>query len=78
MENTPTPESKPQKDKVVAALLALFLGGLGIHRFYLGHNREGFLYLIFFWTYIPAIIGIIDAIVYATAGELKWKRICSQ
>lgn len=31
----------PPKSKVTAALLAFFLGGLGIHRFYLGHNSTG-------------------------------------
>jgi hypothetical protein len=33
------------KSKTVAALLALFLGGLGVHRFYLGTWGLGLLYL---------------------------------
>lgn len=28
------------KDKMVAGLLALFLGALGIHKFYLGYKKE--------------------------------------
>jgi TM2 domain-containing membrane protein YozV len=51
-----------KKDKTMAALLALFLGGLGIHKFYLGDSKKGVLYLIFFWTFIPAILALIDAI----------------
>lgn len=50
------------KDKTVAALLALFLGGIGIHKFYLGKTGQGVLYLIFCWTFIPAIIGFFNAI----------------
>lgn len=50
------------KNKTTAALLALFLGGLGIHKFYLGKSRQGLLYLLFCWTFIPSIIGLVDAI----------------
>lgn len=50
--------------RVIAALLAFFLGGLGFHKFYLGQIGQGFLYLIFCWTGIPSFIGIIEAILY--------------
>jgi TM2 domain-containing membrane protein YozV len=50
------------KSKIVAGLLALFLGGLGIHKFYLGRGGAGILYLLFFWTFIPAVIAFFDAI----------------
>jgi len=33
------------KSKVVAALLAFFLGGLGIHSFYMGQKKKGFIQL---------------------------------
>lgn len=56
------------KNKTTAILLALFLGGLGIHHFYLKHYARGFLYLIFCWTYIPSILGVIDALYYAFGG----------
>ena len=32
---------QPLKSKIVAGLLGVFLGGLGIHRFYLGYNTIG-------------------------------------
>ncbi|WP_218966776.1 TM2 domain-containing protein [Snodgrassella alvi] len=35
------------KSRIVAALLAFFLGGLGIHKFYLNQNLQGILYLVF-------------------------------
>lgn len=48
------------KQKFVAALFAFFLGGIGIHKFYLGHNFAGILYLLFSWTFIPSILAIFD------------------
>ena len=51
------------KNKIVAALLAIFLGGFGIHKFYLRQTVWGIVYLIFCWTYIPAVIGLIEGII---------------
>ena len=31
--------------KIIAGLLGIFCGSLGLHRFYLGHNQSGFIYL---------------------------------
>lgn len=35
-----------QKSKLVAVLLAFFLGGIGIHDFYLGYNKNGIIKII--------------------------------
>jgi TM2 domain-containing membrane protein YozV len=51
---------RAHKDEVIGFLLALFLGDFGIHQFYLRRNTAGILYLIFFWTGIPAILGFIE------------------
>ena len=51
------------KNKIVAALLAFFLGGLGVHKFYLGNIGQGVLYLLFCWTLIPGIIAFIEFII---------------
>ncbi len=51
---------RASKDEVIGVLLSLFLGGLGIHHFYLRENGLGILYLLFSWTGIPAIIGWIE------------------
>ena len=56
------------KSKTTAILLALFLGGLGAHHFYLKHWGRGILYLLFCWTYVPSILGLIDAVYYLVAG----------
>ena len=57
------------KNKVVAGLLALFLGGIGVHKFYLGKGLQGILYLVFFWTFIPAVIGFVEGLNYLLMSE---------
>jgi TM2 domain-containing membrane protein YozV len=49
-----------RRDEVVGILLALFLGGLGVHHFYLRRTALGVVYLCFFWTPIPWILGFIE------------------
>jgi hypothetical protein len=56
----------------VAAALAVFLGWLGIHKFYLGNTVLGMAYLVFFWTGIPGVIGWIEAIVYLATSDESW------
>ena len=61
------------KDRVTAGLLAVLLGSFGAHRFYLGHIGLGFLYLLFFWTWIPGIVGLIEGIIYFTKNDNEFK-----
>lgn len=69
-----TPNGVPatSKSKTTAGILAILLGGLGLHKFYLGKIGVGILYLIFCWTYIPAILGVIEGIVYLTSSDEKF------
>ncbi len=48
------------KNKTVAILFAFFLGTFGIHKFYLGYNFAGVMYIIFFWTFIPSVLAFFD------------------
>lgn len=50
-------------NKVVYCLLALFLGGLGVHKFYAGKIGTGILFIMFCWTFIPSFIAFIDLII---------------
>ena len=52
------------KNKIVAGLLAIFFGTFGLHKFYLGESSRGVLHLLFFWTGIPTIVGIVEGIYY--------------
>ncbi len=49
-----------RRDEVVGVLLALFLGGFGMHHFYLRRTGLGILYLCFSWTPFPWVLGFIE------------------
>ena len=49
-----------KRDEVVGILLALFLGGFGVHHFYLRRTGLGILYICFCWTGIPSLLGFIE------------------
>ncbi|MBU1427161.1 MAG: TM2 domain-containing protein [Gammaproteobacteria bacterium] len=57
------------KSRIAAALFAFFLGGFGAHKFYLGQIGLGILYLVFFWTFIPAIVAFIEFILLLTMSD---------
>lgn len=59
----------PIKSKIVAGILAILLGSLGIHKFYLGQKGKGILYLLFFWTYVPSILGFIEGIMILCSND---------
>lgn len=61
--------SWPIKSKVAAGILAILLGGIGVHKFYLGKVGMGILYLCFCWTGIPAILGLIEGIMYLCSND---------
>ena len=64
----------PAKSKLLAALLAFFLGGLGIHKFYLGRTGAGIAMLLFCWTGIPAIIAFVDFIVLLCHSDQEFMQ----
>ncbi len=69
--------------KILAGILAILLGSLGVHKFILGYNKEGFILLGFsivayilvcfvigaFLAWIPGIIGLIEGIIYLTKSD---------
>jgi TM2 domain-containing membrane protein YozV len=59
----------PLKNKVAAGVLAILLGGLGIHKFYLGKPIQGILYLLLCWTFIPSFIALIEGIIYLVSSD---------
>lgn len=72
-EESPTPTRRKRrsrgKSKTTAGVLGILLGGIGVHKFYLGTWGWGILYVLFFWTYIPAIVGFIEGILFLTKSE---------
>ena len=51
---------RQKKTVSTGVLLALFVGGFGIHKFWLSEIVFGVLYLLFCWTFIPSIIALIE------------------
>ena len=60
------------RNKWVAIILAFFFGGLGAHKFYLGKIGQGILYLLFCWTFIPALVSLVEMIIYLTMSDKEF------
>lgn len=67
--------SKHAVNKIPYILWAILLGGLGAHKFYAGKAGQGILYLLFCWTYIPSLLGLIEGIVACCQKEDSNGRI---
>jgi len=68
-ESRPAGRTGEKKSKTMAALLALLVGGLGAHHFYLNNVAIGIIYLVFCFTFIPAFIAFIEAIIFLTMSD---------
>ncbi len=57
---------QPNSQRKIAIVLAIFLGWLGAHRFYLGQTGWGIIYLLILYLFPPlaVVLGFIDAIRY--------------
>ena len=57
--------------KVVAGILGILIGGLGIHKFYLGYTKEGIIQLVVSVVTcgLGGLIGLIEGIIYLTKSD---------
>ena len=62
------------KSQTVAVMLTAFLGGLGIHRFYLGKPLSGVLYFVFSWTGVPSMVALIEVFFMTFMSQEGWAR----
>lgn len=62
--------------KVIAGILGILLGGLGIHKFYLGYTKAGIIQLVLgiVTCGIAGIIGFIEGIIYLTKSDEEFDR----
>jgi TM2 domain-containing membrane protein YozV len=69
--NNPQPPPVNNK-KLAAALLAILLGPLGIHKFLLGYTSEGIIWLVISLCtcgIVTGILGLIEGIIYLTKSD---------
>lgn len=67
------PTGKSGKSKIVAGLFGILLGGIGVHHFYMGNTGLGIVDILFCWTGIPGILGLINGIIYMTESDDKFE-----
>ena len=68
-------EEAKQK-KLVAAILAILLGWLGLHKFYLGYVIAGIIQLVLtFLLGIGGIIGLIEGIIYLVKSDDEFESV---
>lgn len=65
-KNPALPPKGKGVNQIAYGLFALFLGGFGVHKFYVGKVGLGIVYLLFCWTFIPAIIALVEGIIAFT------------
>ena len=60
-----------ENKKVIAGVLAIVIGSLGIHKFILGYTKEGIIQIIvtFVTCGIGGLIGLIEGIIYLTKSD---------
>ena len=63
-----------EKNKVIAGVLALLLGGFGIHKFYTGAWGWGIVYIVLCWTYVPALVALGEGIRYLVLSKEEFAR----
>lgn len=73
-----TQQFQTTKSRQTTGILALFLGGFGIHFFYLDAWGWGLISILFCWTYLPAIAGLILGIRYLTLTDNQFNHKISK
>jgi TM2 domain-containing membrane protein YozV/cold shock CspA family protein len=69
-----TTATQTTKSRTTTGILALLLGGFGINFFYLGAWGWGLLSVLFSWTGIPAIAGLILGIRYLSMTDQEFEK----
>lgn len=64
------------KSRTTAGVLAILLGGFGAHKFYMGRVGMGLFYLLFCWTIIPFVAGLIEGIIYLSESDAAFSKRC--
>lgn len=83
-EPAPAASAEKSDKKLVAGLLGVLLGSLGIHKFYLGYQTEGIIMLVVtivaggftcgVGAGIMGIVGLIEGILYLTKTDAEFEQ----
>lgn len=65
-------ELSKDPNKIAAGVLSILLGDIGIGHFYTGQTLRGVLDIVFCWTGIPAIIGLVEGIIWLCEDDDAW------
>ena len=60
--------------QVAAGVLSILLGDIGVGHFYTGQTLRGVLDILFCWTGVPAIIGLVEGIIWLCDSEEEWSE----
>ena len=85
-QSSPSYIQDANSKKILAGILAIFLGHLGIHKFVLGYNTEGIILLImglvgyvtacfivgYFVLFVAGVIGLVEGIIYLTKSDIDF------
>jgi hypothetical protein len=61
-------------NQVAAGVLSILLGDIGVGHFYTGQTLRGVLDILFCWTGVPAIIGLVEGIIWLCDSEEEWSE----
>ena len=64
---------KPESKRMVAGILAILLGGWGVHKFYLGKTMPGILTILMCFGAF-GIIPLIEGIIYLTKSDADFVK----
>lgn len=70
----PAAHTAAEASRGMAAVLAIFLGGFGAHKFYMGRNGVGLIYLFLSVTGVTFFIGFIEGLVYLLQSDESFRR----
>lgn len=58
-----------ESKRTTAAILAILIGGFGVHKFYLGYSTAGVLQILLSCVGVGGIIGLVEGIIYLTKTD---------
>lgn len=88
-QNDSQPHYSQDNKRILTGVLAILLGSLGVHKFVLGYNNEGFILLIVtaigyatlcfliggFILTATSLLGIVEGIIYLTKTDTEFYEL---